>query len=424
MSNAYVDRTWVNDPIEHEFKQLQNARFGTPEWHRLKQLSDILSERDNTNELFQKTFGHNRLTPAQTLAIEQIVQGRDTLVVIPTGDGKSAVYQVSALKLGSLTVVISPLIALMFNQIDELHRLGIAATTINSSLKKSERTEREKLLCDGQIKLLYLAPESLDRVIPLLHNVSLVAVDESHCISQWGHDFRPKYRQLSKLREQFPDVIIAALTASATSEVRQDIIEQLQMDDPYIYIGSFDRPNLSFEVVQVRDKHEKFESLNMAMNQRIPSIVYTRTKASAEQVAIELQRRLDISALYYHAGMKPSEREEVQQKFLQNKCDVLVATIAFGMGINKPNVRSVIHYDIPSSMEQYHQETGRAGRDGKPAQCILLYNNDDIDGQEFLINRINSSPERHQTMMKKLYQMRDYAISGGGYREQILQYFR
>ena len=375
----------------------------------------------NANDLLKKHFGHEQLTGAQSAAIEQITQGRDALVVLPTSAGKSAIYQLSAIMLGGLTVVVSPLIALMYDQITKLQQRNIAAITINSHTKKSDRTAYEKQLCEGKVRLLYLAPESLEKVTPLLSNVSHIAVDEAHCISQYGFEFRRDYRKLGRLREQFPNAVVSAFTASATQDVRQDIIEQLRMHNPFIHIGNFNRPNLSYDVIQCHDRYDKITKLAALLKGSIPAIVYTRTRNETELVAAHLKRQ-GIHALAYHAGLKSSERTEVQQLFMSGKTDIMVATTAFGLGIDKPDVRSVIHFDVPDCMERYYQESGRAGRDGKSAQCILLYNENDIDGQEFLISRINSSSERHKSTMNKLSQMRDYAISGGGYREQILQY--
>lgn len=411
------------DPIRDEFEKLMDSEFGTPEWARMRELSDLLLEQDNADFLFQQYFGHNELTDAQSLAIDQITNGQDSLIVIPTGGGKSAIYQVSALKMDWLTIVVSPLIALMQDQISKLQQVDIVAETINSTLTKKERERVESMLRDGSIKLLYLAPESVERIMPLLDDVSLIAVDEAHCISQWGHEFRPKYRQLSQLREQLPQATVVALTASATPEVQEDIVKQLQMRDPYIYVGSFDRPNLDYQVIHTTGDRDKFRHLTEIINEHSPSIVYTRTQQGAELVAARL-KRIDIPAQFYHAGMRrKGEREEAQRRFMDGEVDVLVATIAFGMGIDKPDVRSIVHYDIPDSMERYHQETGRAGRDGNPAQCILFYNEKDVDGAEYILKQKTTNPERLEVVQWKLSQMVDYANSEGNYRQQIIEYF-
>lgn len=413
----------VVDPIRAEFEQLWNAPFGTPEWSRMKELSDMLLEQDNAEWLFQQYFGHESLTTAQSAAIDEITSGRDSLVVIPTGGGKSAIYQVSALKLDGMTIVIEPLIALMQDQVSRLNQIGITAATINSSMTKSNREQVESMLCAGEIKLLYLAPESIRTVMPLLDNVSLIAVDEAHCISQWGHEFRPRYRELSQLREHFPHATFAAFTASATHEVRKDIIDQLQMNDPYIYIGSFDRPNLNFSVIPTDSDRTKIKHLVDIVGKHSPSIVYARTKKSTEVIATQLER-YDIPAQFYHAGMtRKGEREEAQRRFMAGEVNVLVATIAFGMGIDNQNIRAVVHYDIPDSMERYHQETGRAGRDGNPAECVLLYSDDDVDGAEFMLEKRTTNTDRLEVVMDKLYQMKDFANSGGNYRQQIINYF-
>jgi ATP-dependent DNA helicase RecQ len=417
-----VPKVTPSDPIQTEFDQLSDAKYGTPEWHRLRQLSDILIERENTNEIFQQYSGHDQLTQAQALAIEQVTQGRDSLVVLPTGGGKSAIFQISALKMKGLTIVISPLIALMQEQVERLISKDISATRIGSGIGKKERAHRETMLQSGQIKFLYIAPESVEKVMPLLNNVSLIAVDEAHCISHWGHEFRPKYRQLVQLREQFPDAPIVALTASATPEVQQDIIEQLHMHDPYIHIGSFDRPNLSYEVIHAQSEYEKVDQLTKALKGHTPSIIYVRTQVSTEALVTTLRRK-GIHALAYHAGLKKAERAKAQQKFTHGEVDILVATIAFGMGIDKSNIRSVIHYDVPDSMERYHQETGRAGRDGNPSQCILLYNERDMDGAKYILEQVNANPQRLEIALKKLEKMKQYAISNSNLREQILAYF-
>jgi RecQ family ATP-dependent DNA helicase len=413
------------DPVQEEFDKLEslNPKVGSPEWKRWRQLSDILLERENTNDLVSRTFGYEQLRDEQTFAIEQITQGRDALVVMPTGGGKSAIFQTAALKLNGVAIVISPLIALMNEQVLRLESQEVPATYINSTLGKKERASREKAILSGDIKLLYVAPESIEKVVPFLQDVSLIAVDEAHLISQWGHEFRPKYRQLAQLiRDQFPDAPTVALTASATPEVQQDIIEQLHMHDPYIHIGSFDRTNLEYTVIHTQSEHEKVSQLALALEGHTPSIIYVRTQADTEALVTTLRRR-GIHALAYHAGLKKAERAEAQRKFTDGEMDILVATIAFGMGIDKANIRSVIHYDIPDSMERYHQETGRAGRDGEPAQCTLLYSEKDLDGAEYILRRVNTNPERLEIALAKLEQMKRYAESGGNHREQILAYF-
>jgi len=419
-----VPKAPPSDPVQEEFNKLEklNPKVGSPEWKRWRQLSNMLLERDNTNEIFQKYSGHDQLHTEQSLAIEQIIQGKDALVVMPTGGGKSAIFQTAALKLKGITIVISPLIALMNEQVLRLESQNVPATYINSSLGKKERASREKAILSGAIKLLYVAPESLEKVVPLLQDVSLIAVDEAHLISQWGHEFRPKYRQIAHLlREQFPDAPAVALTASATPEVQQDIIEQLHMHDPYIHIGSFDRENLEYIVIHAQSEYEKVDRLTKALDST-PAIVYVRTQANTEALVTTLHRR-GIKALAYHAGLKKAERAEAQRKFTDGEVNILVATIAFGMGIDKANIRSVIHYDIPDSMERYHQETGRAGRDGETAQCTLLYSEKDLDGAEYILRQVNTNPGHLEIALKKLEQMKRYAESGGNYREQILAYF-
>jgi ATP-dependent DNA helicase RecQ len=360
---------------------------------------------DHIEQALKQQFGYDAFLPGQRDVVEQVISGRDAFVLMPTGAGKSLTYQFSGLLLPGLTVIISPLIALMQDQVDRLSANGIAATFINSSLSNQERLRREQYVLDQQVKLLYVAPERLltPSFLSLLDEVdrrmglSLLAVDEAHCVSEWGHDFRPEYRQLGSLRHRYPQTPMMALTATATERVRDDILTELRLHDPYIHIASFNRPNLYYEV---RQKHQGSyrELLQLLRDQPGESaIIYCQTRRSVDALHDALLRD-GISALPYHAGLTNEQRTENQTRFIRDDVSVLVATIAFGMGISKPDVRTVVHYDMPKNLEGYYQESGRAGRDGQPAQCILFFQHGDrakfefimaqkIDEQEVLIAR-------------------------------------
>jgi ATP-dependent DNA helicase RecQ len=374
-------------------------------------------------------FGYDSFRPGQQEIIEQVLSGRDAFVLMPTGGGKSLTYQLPALLLPGLTVVISPLIALMHDQVDQLRANGIAATFINSSLDSFERSQRERAALNGRVRLLYVAPERLlsENFLYLLDQIesnvglSLLAVDEAHCVSEWGHDFRPEYRQLGQLRTRYPRSPMLALTATATERVRQDILTQLRLRDPYVHIASFNRPNLSYEV---RPKHKGTysELLQLLHNQPgAPVIVYCQSRKSVDDLSDCLQRD-GIRALPYHAGLTSEQRTEHQTRFIRDDVSVLVATIAFGMGIAKPDIRAVIHYDIPKSLEGYYQESGRAGRDGLPAQCILFFSYGDRWKVEYLIAQ--KSDEQEQFIARhQLQQAVAYGESSICRRRVLLAYF-
>jgi ATP-dependent DNA helicase RecQ len=379
----------------------------------------------NLEEALKRYFGFSTFRPGQRQIVEQALQGHDQLVLMPTGGGKSLTYQLPALLLPGLTVVVSPLIALMHDQVDRLRENGIDATYINSSLSSSQRSQREQAVLQGQIKLLYIAPERLltEECLALLErcNPSLLAVDEAHCVSEWGHDFRPEYRQIAKVRERFPHLSVLALTATATERVRQDIHSQLQLRDPDIHIASFNRPNLTYEV---RPKHkqsygELLEILRSCAGKSV--IIYCQSRKAVESLSQHLQKD-GIQASPYHAGLSAQLRMDTQDRFIRDDVPVLVATVAFGMGIAKPDVRAVIHFDLPRNLEGYYQESGRAGRDGMPARCVLFFSNGDRAKVEYMIAQ-KSDPQEQRVARSQLSQVVAYAESAVCRRRIQLGYF-
>lgn len=369
-------------------------------------------------------FGYDSFRPLQEEIITHVLQRRDALILMPTGGGKSLCFQLPALLFDGLTIVISPLISLMKDQVDALQANGIAAAYINSSLDPQRIAEVQAQAEAGQLKILYLAPERL--AMPSLRqwlsrlSVSLIAVDEAHCISEWGHDFRPDYRQVHILRQDFPAVPMIALTATATERVRADIIVQLRLVMAQPFISSFNRPNLTYAV---RPKRNALPALVQLLKQQVDAstIVYCFSRKDTERLANTLQRH-GISAEAYHAGLDGRDRQRVQERFIRDETRVIVATIAFGMGIDKPDVRLVIHYDLPKSVEGYYQETGRAGRDGLPSQCILFWSYGDVMKHRFFIRQIDDLTER-QRVEDKLQQMVLYAELRTCRRKFLLNYF-
>ncbi|HEX7101944.1 MAG TPA: DNA helicase RecQ [Nitrolancea sp.] len=372
----------------------------------------------------RSTFGYSAFRPYQREIIQSIMGGRDVLALLPTGGGKSLCYQIPALLLDGLTVVVSPLIALMKDQVDRLRSLGIAATYINSSLDSAEIRERQMAVARGEIKLLYVAPERLmaggfiRRLARL--QVALVAIDEAHCISAWGHDFRPEYRELSRIREMLPDVTLAAFTATATRRVQDDIVSQLGLHDLASFCASFNRPNLFYDV---RPKQSAYFDLRdyLRSQPRGSGIIYCSTRNGTEDLAAKLVAD-GFAATAYHAGLASDDRQRRQDAFLADEVQIIVATIAFGMGIDKPNVRFVVHYDLPKNLEGYYQESGRAGRDGLPSDCILYYSYGDISRQEYFIRQKTSEQEREIAHIQ-LRQMADWASSPDCRRRALLAYF-
>jgi ATP-dependent DNA helicase RecQ len=384
---------------------------------------------DKIEQALKQYFGHESFRAGQREIIEYALKGCDAFVLMPTGGGKSLVYQLPALLMPGLTIVISPLIALMQDQVDRLRANGIAATFVNSSLSTEERFERERAALNGRLKLLYVAPERLvsGNFLSFLDKVernvglSLLAVDEAHCVSEWGHDFRPEYRQLGQLRTRYAHVPMMALTATATERVRQDILEQLRLSDPHIHIASFNRPNLYYEVRQ-KNKGSFGELVQLLREQPdAPVIIYCQSRKSVDELS-EALRHNGIRALSYHAGMTNEQRREHQSRFIRDDVSVLVATIAFGMGIAKPDIRAVIHYDLPRNLEGFYQESGRAGRDGQPAQCIIFFNHGDRVKVEFMIAQKTDEQEQ-RIARQQLQQVVAYGESSTCRRRVLLGYF-
>jgi ATP-dependent DNA helicase RecQ len=354
------------------------------------------STLDDARAALRQHFGYPDFRPGQTEAVESVLQGQDTLVVLPTGGGKSICYQVPALMLPKLTIVISPLISLMKDQVDALARRGLPATFINSSLTATQVSDRLARVQRGEFKLLYVAPERFDfgTTAERLkgHGVSLLAIDEAHCISEWGHDFRPSYLRIAQVRDRLGSPPVVALTATATPHVRTDIVRQLKLERAKTIITGFDRRNLRYHVVSTRTEQDKDDALIGILTQTPGlAVVYASTRRTVERIT-NLLNAARIDAVAYHAGLDDKHRHEVQDSFMKERARVIVATNAFGMGIDKPNVRLVVHYAMPGTLEAYYQEAGRAGRDGEPANCFLLHSFQDRFTHEFFIK--GSYPER------------------------------
>ena len=346
--------------------------------------------------ILKETFGYDTFRPLQNEVIENVLARRDTLAVMPTGGGKSLCYQIPSLLFSGLTVVVSPLISLMKDQVEQLRAYGVPSLFINSSLSPQEYQENMEYVRRGEVKLLYVAPETLltPRILSLLDSIQVdcLTIDEAHCISEWGHDFRPEYRQLVEVRKRFPNAVCLALTATATSRVRQDIRTTLKFATTNEFIASFNRENLYIEVAQKRDPFA--QTIDMLERYKDQSgIIYCFSRKQVDELAEYLASK-GYSVRPYHAGLEDTDRRKNQEAFIRDDAQIIVATIAFGMGINKPNVRFVIHFDLPKSIENYYQEIGRAGRDGLPAHCLLLYSYSDIAKLNYFIDQKEGGEKR------------------------------
>lgn len=380
---------------------------------------------DSPSGILKTKYGYSKFRPYQESIIENVMHGKDSLVLLPTGGGKSVCFQIPALLKPGIALVISPLISLMKDQVESLIEKGIPAAQISSTLKTSEIKEVWDKCRKGEIKLLYMSPEALLREIEenlVGLTFSLIAIDEAHCISMWGHDFRPEYTELKILRERYPQVPIMALTATAIELTKQDILEQLVMTNATQFVSSFDRPNIELNVVRHVPLETKYKYINDMVSEfgrNASGIVYCTKRSQTECVAIELRNRFNLDVRHYHAGMNRKERDEVQELFMSGEISIIVATIAFGMGIDKPDVRWVVHFNLPSTIENYFQEVGRSGRDGQRSKALLIYNESDLDTLRFFANSSGQVELRN----KKLDDMIEYASLGSGYREYILSYF-
>lgn len=377
-------------------------------------------------DVLHKYYGYTNFRKGQENIITSIINKEDVLAIMPTGGGKSICYQVPALCLDGITIVISPLISLMKDQVDALKTMGVKARLINSSLSNSEYNEALEEIENDECKIIYIAPERLDSMdfVNIIRgkNISQVAIDEAHCVSQWGHDFRVSYKKIPYFINRLDKrPIVTAFTATASNEVREDIINILNLHNPAVYITGFDRENLSINIVKSSSKNKY--TLDYVENHKNESgIIYASTRKEVETIYEGLLKR-NYSVAKYHAGLSNEARKEYQENFINDDIKIMVATNAFGMGIDKPNIRWVLHYNMPQSIENYYQEIGRAGRDGEDSECVLLFSPGDVHTQKYLVEVGIENPERKRVQYKKLQQMVDLVYSNTCYRKNILNYF-
>ncbi|MGP8309129.1 ATP-dependent DNA helicase RecQ [Vibrio sp. YIC-376] len=390
--------------------------------------STLLAEPSDSpvtpQRVLEDVFGYQTFRDGQQQVIEAAVEGKDSLVIMPTGGGKSLCYQIPALVRSGITLVISPLISLMKDQVDQLKANGVAAECVNSTMSREELLSVYNRMHNGQLKLIYVSPERvlmrdfIERLESL--PLAMIAVDEAHCISQWGHDFRPEYASLGQLKQHFSHVPFMALTATADDATRRDILERLSLQEPQVYLGSFDRPNIRYNLVE---KHKPISQIIRYLDTQKGNcgIIYCGSRKKVEMVTEKLCNN-HIRAAGYHAGMDADERAYVQEAFQRDDIQIVVATVAFGMGINKPNVRFVVHFDIPRNIESYYQETGRAGRDGLPAEAMMLYDPTDISWLRRMLDEKDDGPQK-QVESHKLNAMSAFAEAQTCRRQVLLNYF-
>ncbi|MDH5660472.1 MAG: RecQ family ATP-dependent DNA helicase, partial [Gammaproteobacteria bacterium] len=380
---------------------------------------------NRAHEILQNTFGYDDFRHHQADIIQTLLNGDDTLVLMPTGGGKSLCYQIPAMIRDGVGIIISPLIALMQDQVDALQQLGIRSAFLNSSMDAEAQQQTEQRLLKGEIDLLYVAPERLmtGKMLSLLDrsNIALFAIDEAHCVSQWGHDFRKEYQQLRILHERFPSVPRIALTATADQRTRQEIIEQLNLHNANLFINSFDRPNINYTISEGSNARDRLWSFLESEHPKDAGIVYCLSRNKVEKTAAWLERQ-GRTALPYHAGLPAEVRQENQRRFLREENIIIVATIAFGMGIDKPDVRFVAHLSLPKSIEAYYQETGRAGRDGAPANAWMSYGLQDVISLRQMAENNDSSEQFKRILHNKLETMLALCEQRHCRRQSILAY--